>query len=156
VKQLQYVGPGDIYRLQDKHKSRASVGTLFQITTETLVNHLVGQTVSRKSGCFFATCDVHILKLFKLVILCVCVFSLWSSYMCLLLPIYTPHSTTQITMAYNIEQNMGLVKCKSDHSYYSHHAPLTASQRLQAHKENALTERARWNRSARLVTSIVL
>jgi len=30
-----------------------------------------------------------------------------------------------------------------DHSHYSHHAPLTASQRLQAHKENALTERAR-------------
>ena len=29
----------------------------------------------------------------------------------------------------------GLVKCKSDHSYYSHHAPLTASQRLQAQKE---------------------
>jgi len=45
---------------------------------------------------------------------------------------------------------------KSDHSYYSHHAPLTASQRLQTHKENALTERARWNRRARLVTSIVL
>ena len=38
---------------------------------------------------------------------------------------------------------LGLVKCKSDHSYYSHHAPLTASQRLQAHKENALTERAK-------------
>ena len=37
-------------------------------------------------------------------------------------------------------QVLGLVKCKSDHSYYSHHAPLTASQRLQAHKENALTE----------------
>ena len=51
-------------------------------------------------------------------------------------------------------QRLGLVKCKSDHSYYSHHVPLTASQRLQAHKENALTERARWNRRARSVTSI--
>jgi len=49
---------------------------------------------------------------------------------------------------------LGLVKCKSDHSHYSHHAPLTASQRLQAHKENALTERARWKRRAHLETSM--
>ena len=57
---------------------------------------------------------------------------------------------------FNLTKTRGLVKCKSDHSYYSHHAPLTASQRLQAHKENALTERARWSRRACLVTSIVL
>jgi len=32
---------------------------------------------------------------------------------------------------------------KSDHSNCSHQVQLTASQRLQVHKENALTERAR-------------
>jgi len=32
---------------------------------------------------------------------------------------------------------------KSDHSNCSHQAQLTASQRLQVHKENALTERVR-------------
>ena len=32
---------------------------------------------------------------------------------------------------------------KSDHSNCSHQAELTASQHLQVHKENALTERAR-------------
>jgi len=61
----------------------------------------------------------------------------------------------KIQQASNINGDWGLVKCKSDHSYYSHHAPLTASQLLQAHKENALTERALWNRRARLVTSTV-
>ena len=32
---------------------------------------------------------------------------------------------------------------KSDHSNCSHQAQLTASQHLQVHKENAVTERAR-------------
>ena len=32
---------------------------------------------------------------------------------------------------------------KSDHSNCSHQSQLPASQRLQVHKENALTERAR-------------
>jgi len=32
---------------------------------------------------------------------------------------------------------------KSDHSHCSHQAQLTASQHLQVHKENAVTERAR-------------
>jgi len=44
---------------------------------------------------------------------------------------------------------------KSDHSNCSHWAQLTAPQRLQVHKENALTERARWKQSARLETSTV-
>ena len=50
----------------------------------------------------------------------------------------------------------GLVNCKSDHSNCSHQAQLTTSERLQVQKENALTERARWKRSARLETSTVL
>ena len=45
---------------------------------------------------------------------------------------------------------------KSDHSNCSHQAQLTTSERLQVQKENALTERARWKRSARLETSTVL
>jgi len=45
---------------------------------------------------------------------------------------------------------------KSDHSNCSHQAQLTASQHLQVHEENALSERARWKRSARLEMSTVL
>jgi len=44
----------------------------------------------------------------------------------------------------------------SDHSNCSHQEQLTTSERLQVHKENALTETARWKRSARLETSTVL
>jgi len=45
---------------------------------------------------------------------------------------------------------------KSDHSNCSHQAQLTTSEHLQVQKENALTERACWKRSARLETSTVL
>jgi len=45
---------------------------------------------------------------------------------------------------------------KSDHSNCSHQAQFTASERLQVQKENALTERARRKRIARLETSTVL
>jgi len=74
----QYVGPGHIYYLQDKHKS--SICRLFVPNhCRELVNHLVGQIVSRESSwiasspcpCF----DVHILNLPD------CVYSLWSSCM---------------------------------------------------------------------------
>jgi len=44
---------------------------------------------------------------------------------------------------------------KSNHSNCSHQAQLTASQRLQVHKENTLTERARWKQNARSETSTV-
>jgi len=43
----------------------------------------------------------------------------------------------------NTAELKGLIKCKSDHSYYSHYEPLNVSQHLPAHKENALTETAR-------------
>jgi len=79
--------------------------------------------------------------------------------MCLsasLTPRPTRAGITWSLMAFWSGSNNSVVKCKSDHSYYSHHAPLIASQRLQAHKENALTERARWKQRGCLVTSTVL
>jgi len=44
----------------------------------------------------------------------------------------------------------------SNHSNFSHQAQLTTFERFQMQKENALTEQARWKRSARLETSIAL
>ena len=66
----QHVGPGHIYYLQDKHKSRIySLGYLFQITAESC-QLSSGQIVPRESGWMASLpcpcCDVHVFKLVRL------------------------------------------------------------------------------------------
>jgi len=79
----------------------ASVGYLFQITEESLVNHLVGQIASRESGWMVSSPSCPCFQFVRL-----CVQSMKFMYVAFTSHIYTTFHHTNNTMAYNIQQNI--------------------------------------------------